>query len=95
MYKFKKGILPVNFSPYFTSINKIHNHSSRFSEKNYFYPRVNSLYCSKFLSYLGFSGGNSKKLKRTKLSCSISIGTKKCITQKSTRQKSILIFCFI
>ena len=23
MYKLKKGILPVNFKPYFTSINKI------------------------------------------------------------------------
>ena len=38
MYKFKKGILPVNFNPYFTSINKIHNHSRRFSETNYFFP---------------------------------------------------------
>ena len=53
MYKFKKGILPVNFNPYFTSINKIHNHSTRFSETNYFFPRVNSLYGSKSLSYLG------------------------------------------
>ena len=50
MYKFKKGILPVDFNPYFTSINKIHNLSTRFSETNYFFPRVNSLYGSKSLS---------------------------------------------
>ena len=49
----KKGILPVKFNPYFTSTNKIHNHSTRFSETNYFFPRVNSLYGSKSLSYFG------------------------------------------
>ena len=53
MYKFKKGILTVNFYPYFTTINKVHKHSKRFSETNYFFPRVNSLYGSKSLSYLG------------------------------------------
>ena len=47
MYKLKKGILPVNFNPYFTSTNKSHNHSTRFSETNNFFPRVNSLYGSK------------------------------------------------
>ena len=52
MYKFKKGMLPVNFNAYFTSINKINNQSTRFSETNYFFPRVNSLNSSKFLSYL-------------------------------------------
>ena len=44
MQKFKKGVLPVNFKPYFTSINKIHNNSTRFSVKNYYFPRINSLY---------------------------------------------------
>ena len=53
MHKFKRDILPINFKPYFTSINKIHNHSTRFSETNYYFPRVNSLYGSKSLSYLG------------------------------------------
>ena len=41
MYKLKKGILPVNFKPYFTSINKIHNHSKRFPEKNYYFRLIN------------------------------------------------------
>ena len=53
MYKFKKGVLPVNFNPYITSINKVHNNSTRFTETNYFFPKVNSLYDSKFISYLG------------------------------------------
>ena len=53
MYKFKKGILPVNFKLNFTNINKIHNHSTRFSVKNYYFSRVYSLYGSKSLSYLG------------------------------------------
>ena len=53
MHKFNRGILPINFKPYFTSVNKIHNHSTRFSETNYYFPRVNNLYGSKSLSYLG------------------------------------------
>ena len=53
MHKFKTDTLPVNFKPYFTRVNKIHNHSTRFSETNYYIPRVNSLYGSKTLSYLG------------------------------------------
>ena len=40
MYKFKKGILPVNFKPYFVSTNKIHIHSTRFSVMNYYFPSV-------------------------------------------------------
>ena len=39
----QKGILPVNSKTYFTSINNIHNYSW-FSETNYYFPRVNSLY---------------------------------------------------
>ena len=35
------------------SVNKIHNHSTRFSETNYYFPRVNDFYGSKSLSYLG------------------------------------------
>ena len=34
------------------SINKIYNYSTRFSETNYYFPRI-SLYGSKSLSYLG------------------------------------------
>ena len=53
MHKFKRDTLPVNFKPYFTRVNKIYNHSIRFSETNYYIPRVNSLYGSKTSSYLG------------------------------------------
>ena len=53
MHKFKRDSLPVNFKPYFTRVNTIHNHSTRFSEKNYYIPRVNSIYGCKTLSYLG------------------------------------------
>ena len=53
MHKFKRYILPVNFKPYFTRIIKTHIHLTRFLETNYYIPRVNSLYGSKTLSYLG------------------------------------------
>ena len=53
MHKFKRDILPINFKPYFTNINKIHNHQTRFSETNYFFPRVNNFYGHKSLTYLG------------------------------------------
>ena len=53
MHKFKRDTLPVNLKHYFTRVNQIHNHSTRFSEINYYNPRVNSLYGSKTLSYLG------------------------------------------
>ena len=42
MHKFKRDTLPVNFKPYFTTVNKIHNHSTRFLETNYYIPRENS-----------------------------------------------------
>ena len=38
MQKFKKDSLSLNFKPYFTRVNKIHNHSTRFSETNYYIP---------------------------------------------------------
>ena len=44
MHKFKKDILPVNFKPYFTNVNKIHNHLKIFLETNYFVPRVDNQY---------------------------------------------------
>ena len=53
MHKFKRDILPVNFKPYFTNIKKVHNHLTRYSETNYFLPRVDSLYGLKSLSFLG------------------------------------------
>ena len=53
MHKFKRDILPINFKPYFTNLNKMHNHLTIFSETNYFFLRVNSLYGLKTLSYLG------------------------------------------
>ena len=53
LHKFKRGILPVIFKPYFSSTNKIHNHSTRFSATNNFFPKINCLYGSKSLSYLG------------------------------------------
>ena len=53
MHKFKRDTLPVNFKPYFTNVNKMHNHLTRFAETNYFFPRVNSLFGLKTLSYLG------------------------------------------
>ena len=34
MHKLNRDILPVNFKPYFTNINKIHNHLTKFSETN-------------------------------------------------------------
>ena len=30
MYKFKRNMLPVNSKPYYTEINKIHKHLTRF-----------------------------------------------------------------
>ena len=54
MHKFKRDILPINFKPYFTNVNKIHNHLTRFLEKNYFIHRVNNFYDLKSLSYLYF-----------------------------------------
>ena len=53
MHKFKRDTWPINFKPYFTRVNEIDNHSIRFSETNYYIPRVISLYGSKTLSYLG------------------------------------------
>ena len=50
MHKFKIYILPVNFKPYLTSVNKIHIHLTRVSETNYFFQ--SSLYGLKSLSYL-------------------------------------------
>ena len=55
MDKFKRDTLPVNFKPFFTWVNIIQNYSKRFSETNYYIPRVNSLYSSKTLSYLGLN----------------------------------------
>ena len=52
MHKFKRDTLPVNFNPYFKRVNKIHIHSIKYSETNYYIPRINSLYGSKTLSYL-------------------------------------------
>ena len=37
MYKFRRNMLPVNFKPYYTEINKIHQHLTRFSAENYFF----------------------------------------------------------
>ena len=36
MYKFKRNMLPVNFKPCYTEINKMHQHLTRFSAENYF-----------------------------------------------------------
>ena len=36
MHKFKRDTLPLNFKSYFTNINKMHNHLTRFSEINCF-----------------------------------------------------------
>ena len=52
MQKFKTDIIPVKFKPYFTNVNKIYNHFTRFSETSYFFTRVNNLYGLKSLSYL-------------------------------------------
>ena len=40
MYKFRRNMLPVNFKPYFTEINKIHKHLTRFSAENYFFQEL-------------------------------------------------------
>ena len=47
MTKFKRGILQVNFKPYLMSIINIHIHLTRFSETNYYLPRLNNIYGSK------------------------------------------------
>ena len=49
----KIDILPIKFKPYFTNVNKINNHLTRFSETNCYFLRVKSLYGLKSLSYLG------------------------------------------
>ena len=79
MHKFKRDTLPVNLKHYFTRVNQIHNHSTRFSEINYYNPRVNSLYDSKTLSYLGCSKvweEIQRNPKRLELPRSFSICTK-------------------
>ena len=77
MHKFKRDTLPVNFKPYFTRVNKIYNHSIRFSETNYYIPRVNSLYGSKTSSYLGCKVWEEipRKPKRSELPWSFLIWT--------------------
>ena len=52
MQKFKRGILPVKFKPYFTSMNTIPNYSTIFSETNNYFPSVISIYGFKSLSGL-------------------------------------------
>ena len=43
IFKLKKGIFSVICKPYSTSINKTHNHSTRFLVTNYHFSTINSL----------------------------------------------------
>ena len=52
MHKLKRIIQAVNFKPYLTNINKIHNHLTNFQKQTTF-PRVNSHYGLKSLPYFG------------------------------------------
>ena len=40
MYKFSSNMLPVDFKFYYTEMNKMHKHLTRFSAKKYFFQEV-------------------------------------------------------
>ena len=96
MYKFKKGILWISFNPYYTSINKIFKHSTKFSETNNFFPRVNSLFGSKSLYYLGSKAWEEirKSLKELNYLTAFQSGLKNVSLKNQSEKKQILIFCF-
>ena len=53
MFKYKKGLLPINFINYFSESNKSHKYETRFSKDNYVIPQKNK---SVGLTTLGYQG---------------------------------------
>ena len=53
MHQYSNGLLPINFKPYFTKANNVHNHNTRFSQNNFRFPKQNKNIGLKSLAYLG------------------------------------------